>query len=528
MPKLIQPAEDLSVRIDEYFEEEFNHHRSIHSDYIDRLIHAKQPLLKLLNLPRIDSGWLFEHGSTPPAHEVDAVIRQTVNALIHYNGNPECLIGVKREDHHDLTTMLKYVGDRCDPEFEIDWKTMTYKCDGKQANILRKLRKAPEPLQRGFVFAFLSRCPVALPRDVESFSDTYEHMLYYLNADGSVNFDKFWPRVGEFVKVTPRRFLLTCDPVMLLGQSVGSFSSCHAPDGCHKFGPMAYAADKVTVGLFEIRAGRDGDDIFNPEKSNTGRCLFYIPEPLHPFYIQARRYGSLQDFDIKFARDFVGKSLREVGGLLPATWRTVDTQYVRAPACTYIDYPSYGQAYALDGFDGITTRIDDALCPFCLSRFEEKEGCCLSIYEHYCASCGDGIHEDDVRWANDEPYCEGCYENNFYRCDDCGDAVHHDHAIHTEDGYTLCQYCADNRTHQCEHCGDLWWRRDPREPVTVNSYGDQEEWCPCCVEEAEVCDDCGEKFAARLVNEDGYCDSCEQEREAERELIAEEEAETEE
>ncbi|MFU8771977.1 MAG: hypothetical protein ACNA8H_06120 [Anaerolineales bacterium] len=528
MPKLIQPTEDLSVRIDEYFEEEFSYGRSIHADYIDRLIHAKTSLLKLLNLPRIDSGWLFENGSTPPAHEIYMVFYQTINSILHYEDDRECIVGVKREVNHEYTTMLRYSEDKTNKEFFIDWPSMTYKHEGRQHNILRKLRKAPEFIQRGFAWTFLYKSGVSLPRGVESVSDTCEHLLHYLNADGAVNFDKLWPRVGEFVKVKPRRFLLTCDPVMLLGQSVGSFSSCHAPDGCHKFGPMAYAADRVTVGLFEIRDGReDPDEIFTPQRSNSGRCLFYVPDPEHPFYIQSRRYGSLQDFEIKFARDFIGKSLRETNGLLPATWKTESSLYVRAPECLYLDYPSYGQAYTLDGFSGITTRIDDALCPCCLSRFEEKEGCCISSYENHCESCSDGLHQDDIYWVDETPYCQECFDNIFYRCDECGEPIHRDYAIHTEDGYVMCQYCADNRTHQCEHCGELWWSRDPREPVTVNSCGDQEDWCHSCLDDAVVCADCGERFEAGLLNEDGYCDSCEQEREAERERIAEEEAETE-
>ena len=118
-----------------------------------------------------------------------------------------------------------------------------------------------------------------------------------------------------------------------------------------------------------------------------------------------------------------------------------------------------------------------------------------------CTNCDCHIHEDEVYWANDEPYCPDCFSENFTFCEHCGGEILHEDAIFVEDiGADYCGHCASRcNVIQCEDCG-RYFRND------YTSVEDDRIVCDSCAENYPCCDDCGERF--HEINENGYCENC--------------------
>jgi len=61
----------------------------------------------------------------------------------------------------------------------------------------------------------------------------------------------------------------------------------------------------------------------------------------------------------------------------------------------------------------------------------------------YCVSCNDVLHDDDVRWAFDDPYCESCFEEGYVYCNRCDSIVCRGDAHTDSNGDHFCSDCWD-------------------------------------------------------------------------------------
>jgi hypothetical protein len=59
-----------------------------------------------------------------------------------------------------------------------------------------------------------------------------------------------------------------------------------------------------------------------------------------------------------------------------------------------------------------------------------------------CCQCGCLMDTDESNHANDDCYCNDCFNDEYFYCDSCGDYEHHDNGTETADGH-LCEHCFD-------------------------------------------------------------------------------------
>ncbi len=58
----------------------------------------------------------------------------------------------------------------------------------------------------------------------------------------------------------------------------------------------------------------------------------------------------------------------------------------------------------------------------------------------YCSNCDRVLEEDDVRWANEEVYCEECFSDRFTYCVRCDSVIRHSDANYSNDE-SYCDEC---------------------------------------------------------------------------------------
>ena len=59
----------------------------------------------------------------------------------------------------------------------------------------------------------------------------------------------------------------------------------------------------------------------------------------------------------------------------------------------------------------------------------------------YCTNCNDQLDEDEVRWVNDEQYCEDCFNDRFVYCDRCDSVIRRNDAHFNNDDVPYCDEC---------------------------------------------------------------------------------------
>ncbi len=59
----------------------------------------------------------------------------------------------------------------------------------------------------------------------------------------------------------------------------------------------------------------------------------------------------------------------------------------------------------------------------------------------HCNNCEEELHDDEVRWAFDEPYCEDCFDNLFNYCCRCDSVIYRENAHYNDDGDPYCSDC---------------------------------------------------------------------------------------
>lgn len=102
-----------------------------------------------------------------------------------------------------------------------------------------------------------------------------------------------------------------------------------------------------------------------------------------------------------------------------------------------------------------------------------------------CYSCNRRVDSDDVFCANDEVWCEHCYNERFSSCERCGETYENDD-LHRMNGEYYCEHCISRLGgQQCEHCNQYFTDGI----VTEDS---DEFYCESCAE-----------------NHCTYCETCE-------------------
>ena len=68
----------------------------------------------------------------------------------------------------------------------------------------------------------------------------------------------------------------------------------------------------------------------------------------------------------------------------------------------------------------------------------------------HCNNCEEDLHDDDVRWAFEETYCEDCFDNLFNYCCRCDSVIYRENAHYNDDGDPYCSDCyEDNYDDDC-------------------------------------------------------------------------------
>ncbi|HOJ07779.1 MAG: hypothetical protein HND40_15990 [Ignavibacteriota bacterium] len=62
----------------------------------------------------------------------------------------------------------------------------------------------------------------------------------------------------------------------------------------------------------------------------------------------------------------------------------------------------------------------------------------------HCHNCEDELHDDEVRWAFEEPYCEDCFDNMFNYCCRCDSVIYRESAHYNDDGDPYCADCYES------------------------------------------------------------------------------------
>lgn len=59
----------------------------------------------------------------------------------------------------------------------------------------------------------------------------------------------------------------------------------------------------------------------------------------------------------------------------------------------------------------------------------------------HCHNCEEDLHDDEVRWAFEAPYCEDCFDNLFNYCCRCDSVIYRENAHYNDDGDPYCSDC---------------------------------------------------------------------------------------
>ena len=115
----------------------------------------------------------------------------------------------------------------------------------------------------------------------------------------------------------------------------------------------------------------------------------------------------------------------------------------------------------MNSYDGLTEELHEETqvtecCADCGDSFDEGELMdqddngdliCSDCRENYvdCYNCSQTVHNNDAICAdNGEEYCDGCYYEQYTRCEDCDDEIYIDDAFYYDSrGVYLCEYCHD-------------------------------------------------------------------------------------
>ena len=120
-----------------------------------------------------------------------------------------------------------------------------------------------------------------------------------------------------------------------------------------------------------------------------------------------------------------------------------------------------------------------------------------------CYRCGAYCDDDDLlRGANDEWYCESCWDICFSCCDRCG-SVKYKADVCNVSGSTWCDSCTQNYAVMCESCEDYYKDGDTYRGPDGAWYCED-----CFYDKFSHCGECDEPFHKEDLDENGLCSDC--------------------
>jgi len=359
-------------------------------------------------------------------------------------------------------------------------------------------------------FAKENSIPEKSGLDLEKLNSLFSNFLQ------SIREDKFVFRLS----VHPLDFLL-------ISENTTGWSSCHALDGSHRAGNLAYLLDAVTIVGYVYKDCDKFMGINWPRK--IWRQLIFVDVDNAVAFFQ-RQYPNRNDTFAETIRKIMEKLLAKYHNVENPKWLLLKNPIGDIEICSrlpYVDQPE--SRIRLEGISQTPQPIKVGArvpCPNCGSNYvlDPKFFLCDDCGDNdavKCRSCGAILHPDDALWYDDEPYCETCFYENFDFCQHCGEAFPMDQILRGPNGYLYCETCFDEMFAQCDNCGeylhrdDLWEGPDHRY-YCETCFDSLFSLCDICEEyreNADMIEYCGlhicrECFRKTFIVDVSQCDNC--------------------
>lgn len=133
---------------------------------------------------------------------------------------------------------------------------------------------------------------------------------------------------------------------------------------------------------------------------------------------------------------------------------------------------AYGGLYVNGNAGYIIGRIEQ------IDEIEDYQFEWDNIDATVCNGCGRVLDEDDTYYgADDEPYCQDCFDNRFSSCYHCGNAHYSEDLTYVESiGGDVCEWCIDRNFERCTRCDELFLIH------TMERFGEALACRPCAIE----------------------------------------------
>lgn len=119
-----------------------------------------------------------------------------------------------------------------------------------------------------------------------------------------------------------------------------------------------------------------------------------------------------------------------------------------------------------------------------------------------CDCCGQRVHDDNITYINDCPYCGSCVDSCYTWSDIQEEYVDNDSLVYLANGEVVSDWYAEHNCPRCEHCGEYHYDTENMQEHDGFSY------CDSCFDELfEKCSECDEYFAIDDLK-DGLCCDC--------------------
>jgi hypothetical protein len=141
---------------------------------------------------------------------------------------------------------------------------------------------------------------------------------------------------------------------------------------------------------------------------------------------------------------------------------------------------SYSTMYINSGA-GYAIGSPDAIEPIVRHDFG------FTIVGNHCESCGENIDDYSYTGADDNEYCESCFDERFSTCENCSETHWRDNLTYVEDEGDYCESCHSELFTSCDGCN----RDYSDDDVTfVEGHG---AYCESCRDKRfELCEECNE------------------------------------
>ncbi|WP_026487618.1 hypothetical protein [Caldanaerobius polysaccharolyticus] len=316
--------------------------------------------------------------------------------------------------------------------------------------------------------------------------------------------------------------VVSLDPLdfLLASESTTGWRSCHALDDCYRAGNMAYMMDGYTAIAYAYQHTHDYMGHELPRK--LWRQWVFIDVEHGTAFFQ-KQYPCEREQFSAVARRLVAHALAHKWGVEP-NWtvsRNPVVSIINDSGLPYIDPTSSLIKLKADGVQVATLYISKTPpCPVCGAEMDNTEALacssCTGLWE--CYACGEMYNEDELYvGADDNYYCERCWDERFIRCYHCDEVIWAEDSYCGADGEYYCEECWEDRFITCYHCGETIWQEDALEGADGNLYcrdcwEDRFVTCYCCEEVIwwddaitgpygyAYCDDCFYEYFVECAN----------------------------